>query len=708
VNNHSDIVTVLLQLGCLLAVSRGLGEIAKKFGQPAVIGELLAGILLGKAFFGSLGITWFYEVAPVVEQSLKFMSLLGLIFLLLLTGLETDFALIRRNIRSAVLVSLGGLLIPLGSGYLVGMSLPASLAGSPEGVAMLPPFLAVCMGISALPVIGKVLIELKMMRRNVAQTLIAAAMLEDATGWIILSVILAILDGGHFSISQVFSSIFLVVGFISISLIFGRKIVSVIFRNLQHRLPGADISLSAVIVLAFLWSALAQYLGLESIFGAFVFGVILGLVPSLNNQVVHIIHTMTMNIFAPLFFALAGLRVDVLAAFTADTILVTLLIIVVAIACKGIGGYLGGRYLAKMSHAEGIFLGIGLNARGSMGVIVATIGLSVGVLSLELFSSIVIMAIVTSLIAPPLLSWASTGIPLAGEEKVRIVKEELKKDSLVSGVKRVLIPIRARDVYSATSIHKIEAYITEHLADDRQIDLTLFTVVEKEEEVVANTCLDILAPLFKKVKITKKIIIGKSTGNAIVEEANLSYDLLLMGTPVIQGNYQQVFTPLIDYVARLSPCPVVFVRTIGESTWEGKLKNILVPTNGSVASRRGADLAFALARSSSEVTKVTLLKVLESADEIGLNEILERQRRYSIEHLEELESVGKMMGALTTSFIEVDSQPERVIIDYSKINNCDLIIIGTSARIGAERLFLGPRVERILELASCPVLVINA
>jgi len=293
--SHDKIVTIFLQLCCLLAVGRGLGELARRYGQPSVIGELVAGVLLGKAGLGMVGVLWFINVDAGVRHGLGMMSLIGLVLLLLITGIETDFALIRRNAKSAFLVSLGGLLLPLFSGYALGYLLPDRYAGNPKAASMMPAFLAVCLGISALPVIGRVLIELKMMRRTVAQTLIASAMLEDAIGWIILSVILAILETGSFSWWQIFYSIALVAGFVAVSLTAGRRLVGGVLREIRNVQQDTGVTLSAVLIFTFLWSALAQYCGLESIFGAFVFGVVLGLIPVVSNDVIHTIHSITLN-----------------------------------------------------------------------------------------------------------------------------------------------------------------------------------------------------------------------------------------------------------------------------------------------------------------------------------------------------------------------------------------------------------------------------
>jgi nucleotide-binding universal stress UspA family protein len=240
------------------------------------------------------------------------------------------------------------------------------------------------------------------------------------------------------------------------------------------------------------------------------------------------------------------------------------------------------------------------------------------------------------------------------------------------------------------------------------VSITVFTTVDRGQESLAAEYLESIATYFGKARVLPKVVINSRPGEAILEEAARGYDLLVMGTPQEGGTQTEVFSPLIDYIARLSPCPVIFVRgPKGDESWNGRFERILVPTNGSQASTRAADLAFALTDTSLGLEHIFLLKVVESMEVDYSSAIVERQLEYARAHVAELKEAGRMMGAVVEGVVDVGPSPEQVIVAFAKRQQIDLIILGISARAGAERLFLGPRVERILGAAPCPVLVLN-
>ncbi|HEV2736481.1 MAG TPA: cation:proton antiporter, partial [Longimicrobiaceae bacterium] len=195
---HHDVLVLVIQIALLLFVARALGEIAQRLKQPAVVGEILAGILLGPSllsgFFPVLG-EWIVPHSRTQGYLLEVVSLFGAMFLLLITGLETDLRLIRRQARTAMGASLGGILVPFGLGYALGSYLPTSLLADPERRLVFALFIATALSISAIPVIAKVLMDLKLMRRDVGQAILAAGMTDDAIGWMLLSVVLGLAGG---------------------------------------------------------------------------------------------------------------------------------------------------------------------------------------------------------------------------------------------------------------------------------------------------------------------------------------------------------------------------------------------------------------------------------------------------------------------------------------------------------------------------------
>lgn len=706
--SHHEILLLLIQLSLLLLSARLLGVLFQKVGQPSVVGEILAGILLGPSCLGALSPTLAHWVIPQTSAQshlLEVVSLLGVMFLLLLTGLEIDFRLIKRHIRSAFGIATGGLLLPLVMGYGLGMSLPNDMMGEVGHRTAFALFLAICMSISALPVIAKVLMELKMTRLSLGQLIIAAAMIDDAVGWILLSVVVGLVRGSSDGGSPLLSALFSVVILVGTSMSIGRWGVSKLLDLITEKMNGQGMMLSAIVVLMFGWGAFSHALHLEPMLGAFMLGIVLSFMPRLESGVVHTLEDVALRVFAPIFFSLAGLKVELGALLNPRLALLATVALAIAVVCKIAGVYIGARVIGGVSHWSALFYGAGLNARGSMGIVVATIGLSLGILSPAMFTIIVLIAIVTSLMAPAALRMAMSRITLEHDELERLRREELDKNALLSNIDRVLVPLRFRAARREMTNPRLEASILEKVSHSRQLSITLLTAVSKTEELVANEFLDEIAMMFPYHKVSKRVVITEEPGDAILDEAKKGFDLILMGTPEnTAGSSTFVFTPLIDYVTRLAPCPVLLVQG-KRFDLAGAPSRILVPTNGSLASRRAAEVGFSLAQRDNG--KVYVLKVVESGHEYQNEELLERQVTFGSEIVEDLKGMGDLFGVQTTGEVQVGRDPEKVIIEAAESKKIDLIVLGTNVRAGSEKLYLGPRVERILHHAPCSVLVVN-
>ena len=265
--SHHDILVLLVQLSVLLLVARLLGELAQRLNQPSVAGEILAGIILGPSllsgFFPAIG-EWLVPQTPTQGYLLEVISMLGMMFLLLVTGLETDIPLIRRQARAALGVAAGGLILPLALGFLLGLYLPDDLLVDPNQRFVFSLFLATAMAISAIPVVAKVLMDPTLTRRDMGQTIIAAAMIDDTTGWVILSVVIGLAGGAAVTVGSVFQSVLSVAAFMIISFTAGRWLVARIVALTQNRLQIRDKMLSLVVMLMFVWGAISQEIGRAS------------------------------------------------------------------------------------------------------------------------------------------------------------------------------------------------------------------------------------------------------------------------------------------------------------------------------------------------------------------------------------------------------------------------------------------------------------
>nr|WP_286669226.1 cation:proton antiporter [Fodinibius salicampi] len=703
----------VIQVGILLLAARTLGEVAQRLGQPSVVGEILAGIILGPSLLSSLFPEFGNLMIPQNEVQgylLETVSLLGAMFLMLITGLETDIKLIKRHARTAIGVSFGGITITFATGFLLGQYLPDFLVADPENRLIFELFVAVSMSISAIPVIAKVLMDLNLMRRDIGQTIIAAGMSDDTTGWILLSIVAGLASGEAVTAGTVLQIIGSVVAFMLLSFTLGRWLVRKLLIFVQDEVESTDRLLTLVVIMMFIWGAITQALNLEAVLGAFVMGILFGMMPRLPESVIHNLESVALAIFAPVFFAVAGLKVNMLNLFEPTLFLITLLVIAVATLGKVAGTYLGARVIGGKDHWSSLSFGAGLNARGAMEIIIATIGLNLGILAQDMFSIIVVMAMATSLMAPSALRWVLKRVEIGAEEEERLKKEEMEAESLIAGVHRILLPVRFRsDDLDELTIQSVEAEILELLGRESELSLTLFTVARDDNEEQCEEYLEKLSGYFNQDEIVTKVVEEQNIGDAILDEAKKDYELIVLGATERQTNLSHLFSPLIDYLTRVAPCPTLIVqgRKIDDQ-WSPE--RILVPTNGSEAAKNAVDLGLFIAKSDSR-HEVSILNVVidNYADTPYHVREFKKDNEIKIANniLGDLQQMGEAMGVKTQTVVERGESPEQAIYDFSVDNEIDLVILGTNVRPGSHRLYLGHRVETILEQSPCPVLILN-
>jgi Kef-type K+ transport system membrane component KefB/nucleotide-binding universal stress UspA family protein len=703
---HGDVLALVLQVGVLLLVARTLGEVAQRFKQPAVVGELAAGVLLGpsllSAFFPALG-HWLVPNNAVQGYLLEVVSLLGAIFLLLVTGLETDLPLIRHHARTALGVSAGGIVVTFSTGFVLGQVIPDMMLADPAARLVFALFVATAMSISAIPVIAKVLLDLNLMRRDIGQTIIAAGMSDDTVGWMLLSVVTGLATSETLGLLGIGQAIGRVIVFMALSFTLGRWFVKRLLDVVQDRAVSSFRLLSMVVVCAFLWGAVAQALHLEAILGAFVTGILFGQMPRLPKLVHEQLNGIALGVFAPVFFATAGLKVHLWRLTDTTVLAMTLIVIAVATGGKIAGTYLGARLIGRRDHWTALAFGAGLNARGAMEIIIATIGLRIGILGQEMFSIIVIMAITTSLMAPPLLRWVLQHVQPAEEEKLRLQQEALAAGSLIGRVRRVLVPIRLRD-RQAGGLPTVGSYVLERIGTSSNVSITLLSVVDAKRRLAASTFLDSMRAQFSGGEVVTKVVESTDPLEAILAEAQKDYDVLVLGATEKRSDVEALFSHLVDQLVRLAPCTTIVVQGSRQQQ-DGRPRRILVPTNGTLTARRAAELGFALAAPGNE--EVIVLNVVSTDAATYSQEARDRVLGRAYQIVDELCAVGDSMGARTRATVREGSDPHRVILDVAQQQKTELIIVSTDVRPGSDRLFLGPGVEHILHEACCPVIVVN-
>lgn len=400
--SEHEFALFLFQLFTLLSLALGLGELFRRFGQPTVIGEILAGVLLGPSILGTLAPGTSSALFPP-DQTYMLGSLawLGSVFLLLVAGTEVNLTTVHREGRTVLSTSVMGILVPFTLGLVFALYLPGKYLVDPAHRWIFALFLATAMSISAIPVVAKILIDLKLIKTPVGHIVMAAAVVNDLIGWIFFAVILSFISrgiGGN-SISSV---VLLTLTFSALCLTLGRKITARVlsFFNVL-RLPPEGI-LGLAVLIAFLCAALTQWIGIHAIFGAFLAGIMIGETGEIQNGTREALRNFVLYIFAPLFFASMGMRANFLAHFD-----LPLVVGILTIACTGkiVGGALGARW-GGMPWNEALSVGFGLNARGAMEIILAFLALEHSLINEKVFVALVITAVITSIISGPLIKWA--------------------------------------------------------------------------------------------------------------------------------------------------------------------------------------------------------------------------------------------------------------------------------------------------------------
>lgn len=401
--SQHEVTMLLIQLGIMLITGRVFAEFARAVRQPGVVGEILAGIVLGPTVFGMFFPELFNTVFGTGNSALVLDGIVqvAVVMLLFIAGLEVDLNIVIRQGRQALLTSSFGLVIP----FVLGAALPflmPELLSVDEDKDLVPfaLFMGTSMAITALPVIARILMDIDLFKTKIGMLIISSAMITDLVGWLVFSVVLGLIATDDVR-SPLLYTILLTLGFALFMLTIGRWLINRLLPWINKSLawPGGVLSLS--LALCFLAGALTEFIGIHAIFGAFLFGVALGDSVHMSERAKEIVHQFINNVFAPFFFVAIGLKVNFIANFD---LLLTVIIVVVAFAGK-IAGSTWGTRLGGFSLRESFAAGFGMNARGAMEIILGIVALESGLINETVFVSLVIMALITSMSSGPMMKW---------------------------------------------------------------------------------------------------------------------------------------------------------------------------------------------------------------------------------------------------------------------------------------------------------------
>jgi Kef-type K+ transport system membrane component KefB len=397
------LLVVILQLIIIIAAARLFGLIFRHLGQPQVCGEIAAGLILGPSFFGRFFPNVFVHVFQP-SQGLVFSTLsqIGLILLMFLIGLEFDFSHLRTHGHIALSISLAGIILPFGLGLGIAQLLHPFIAQNIDRLGF-SLFIATALSITALPVLGRMLTEFNIARTRLGSLTITAAAVDDASGWIILALVTAIVRA-RFSPLMTLAMIAEALGYALFVIFVARPILCRWTARMLRR-SGGELSVSALatlLVIIFLSATITNLIGLFSIFGAFIVGAILYDQHDFREAVSRRLRDFVTVFFLPIFFTYTGLRTDVGTMHGRLMWALCGLLVLTAIAGK-IGGCTAAALLNGVTRKEAWSIGVLMNTRGLMELIVINLGHDMGVIPTSVFFMLVVMAVVTTYMTSPLM-----------------------------------------------------------------------------------------------------------------------------------------------------------------------------------------------------------------------------------------------------------------------------------------------------------------
>ena len=703
--DEHELLVFWTQLLVLVAAARFCGAVMRRLNLPSVIGQLGAGVILGPSIFGRVwtdGFEWFLPEHEISSGALFAVSWLGVAFLLVTAGFETDLGLIRRLGRAAALVTGFSLVVPLIGGLVVGGVLPESFIGSESDRTVFALFVAAALAVSALAVIAKILSELGLMRRDFGQITVAAGMANDVVGWIMLAVFTGFATSGEVSASGIVRTVGGLAIFLALAMTVGQRVVDRALRWVRRDGPDVAGAMTVVVMTMLFYGVATQALGIEAVLGAFVAGVVLHRSRFQQREVLDHLESVTNTFLAPVFFATAGLRVDLGLLGQDDAIAWAGVVVAVAIVAKFVGAFVGAK-LAGQSNRAATALGAGLNARGALEIVIASVGLSLGVFTETAYTVIVIVPLITSIFAAVSLrivvrDWRGTD-----KEQERLDREEALAKNLVVTSQRILLPSKGHPAsIAAAQLAQFawpkEAPSTILTVGDEDADISVLEAVLDEREVDHNRSSGV------------SIGSGRDVAASIVAESNLGYGVVVVG--VAERHEGVLYSPMVDELLLNAVTPVVIVRRARglDRPLPPAFSRAIVPVTGTPSSRSAQEVAFAI--SAQLGTEVLLTHVVNRVNQ--LPRIF--ARRGTAVDDPAIAAAESMMARAVERAQEAGIGPREILregasagealVDTARTEQADLVVLGAQLRNVDGRPFIGHTVEAVLERSDATVVVV--
>jgi Kef-type K+ transport system membrane component KefB/nucleotide-binding universal stress UspA family protein len=699
------------ELILLLLTGRLLGEVMNRFGQPALFGQLIAGVLLGPSVFGLLWPAGHHFIFPdnkTLKTMIDAISQIGILLLLLLTGMETNLALVQRRKRAVIASSISGIAVPFALGVMAAYALPGDAIPMHENRLVTALFLGTALSISSVKIVAMVLIDIGAMRRDLGQLILATAILDDTIAWIIIAVIAGIATHGNVDLATIAMSLAGTALFLGFSLTLGQRVVARIIVWVNDHMTIDVPVITAIIVIMLAMALTTELIGVHTALGAFIAGILVGRSPILTEQIENQVRGFVFAFFSPVFFAVAGLGMDLRTLADSKLALFTVGIIAIASVGKFSGALVGGR-LGGLTTRESLALGVGLNARGSTEVIIASIGLAMGALSKELYTMIVAMAVVTTMAMPPMLRWVMSRVPLGEDETRRLEKEEAEALDHLPKMERALVYAddspNGRLASRLAGLFAARQEMLTTVLQPKVIDADSSDEAARREHLAeaAQTVHANAEPETSKPSIEQ--LVTERPGdhaNAIEREIARGYDIAFVGIDRPIAESQLRFEERLQKLINAFDGPVaIAINGAGAAGPADVPLDILLPAAGTQDARLVTEIAISLAAATKG--NVTALHVFDPQTDTAV--LRGRGRRPGMSVLVDVHRAGRRGGVPVRGLTATNVRPESEIRRAVRGGRFDLVVLGTSLRFG-ETKFLGPRTAALLRVIRTPMLLI--
>lgn len=710
-----ELLGTFCAIAVLLFAARGMAELTRRLGQPEVLGELLGGFLIGPSVLGALFPATFRNLFlnETISHSLQLLSWIGAILLLMIAGMEADLDILRQKAVPGLLAAGGAIGSALGIGTFIGIR---SFGVDPTTAF----FLGIVLSVTAVSVVAKLLIEREALRRDYAQVMLAAGIAAEVVVWPMISVVSSVQHRANPLVAGARATL-LAIGFFAFMLTLGRRFTFWAMRRVADVTAIANGELSLVLVLLCVAAAATTVMGLHPLLGAFVFGVLLSKAPRATTALKERIQALTIALFAPIFFGLAGMRVNLFELRGWTSIRGILLIFVLAGLIKTLFGFLGAR-AGRLPMWEAATVGVGLNLKGGTDVVVAIVGTELLLFSPDLYTMYAVVAILTVVVSPPLLGWMAAKTTPGDAELKRLNREEARKLAYLADMERVLLPM-VPELLPALTARVIAAMAAGKHSEKELFDITEFRLGEDtsldqrdtpDTVIYAGSTLAHAADA-EHVLIDRFIAPEDEDPFTAITRAADGQQLIAIGAPGVTGDLALSFGPLQDRILREISADILVTlaptedlpgfpepRTLAVPEQPTQTRRILVPINGLGHSLAAADVAAYLAKGLN--AEVVLMSIV--APRLGPHFWRERKHRdllqsgYTITR--EAETRVARLDVPHSDHVVLAADPAAAVLAELHRQPYHLLVLGAVMRSSEQGISLGSTAERLLSAATVP------